>query len=32
MKLRTVCTIATIFMAFITIAVWKSSEADKILG
>jgi hypothetical protein len=24
MKLRTVCAVATIFMAFFTIAVWKS--------
>jgi hypothetical protein len=24
MKLRTICAVATIFMAFFTIAVWKS--------
>jgi hypothetical protein len=24
MKLRTICAVATIFMAFFTVAVWKS--------
>jgi hypothetical protein len=28
MKLRTVCAMATIFMAFFTIAVWKSPVSD----
>jgi hypothetical protein len=29
MKLRTICTVATIFMAFFTVAVWKAPMREK---
>jgi hypothetical protein len=29
MKLRTICAVATIFMAFFTIAVWKSPVREN---
>jgi len=29
MKLRTICTVATIFMAFFTVAVWKAPMRGK---
>jgi hypothetical protein len=29
MKLRTICTVVTIFMAFFTVAVWKAPMREK---
>jgi len=29
MKLRTICTVATILMAFFTVAVWKAPIREK---